>query len=171
VCIPFARFLSFSLTACLVGLEYGGLGWHALYIEYHYPEKLLFWLKDLFAMSVVYLTGVNIPKFAILVLYWRLFPTKVVRTCVYLLMGALGLSSFILIVTALAACHPMSANWNPAPPAGACINKEPLYLWSAFPNFITDLAMLILPLPIIWKLHTKTEAKVGLTLTFLVGSA
>jgi hypothetical protein len=122
-------------------------------------------------MSVVYLTAVNIPKFAILVLFYRLFPTKIARTCVYLLMASLGLSSFILIVTALAACKPISANWNPTPPAGACINKEPLYLWSALPNFITDTCMLVLPLPIIWKLHTQTSTKIGLTMTFLVGSA
>ncbi|KAL8818167.1 MAG: hypothetical protein Q9191_008000 [Dirinaria sp. TL-2023a] len=44
------------------------------------------------------------------------------------------------------------------------------YRWASLPNLITDIIMLILSLPLVWKLHIGTSQKVGLSLTFLTGS-
>lgn len=41
--------------------------------------------------------------------------------------------------------------------------------WSSVPHMISDVAILVLPLPLIWRLHTTLEQKVGLTAIFLLG--
>lgn len=72
------------------------------------------------------------------------------------------LTAAILIGTAiaglvidLAACMPFDAHWASLEVQKAqCIDKEPLFLWFNFPNIVTDVVMLILPLPIVWKLQT-----------------
>lgn len=49
-------------------------------------------------------------------------------------------------------------------------SKEAFVRWSTLPNILTDVIMLILPLPSIWNLQLRTPLKIGLTITFLTGS-
>ena len=121
-------------------------------------------------ISILYFAGVNIPKLAILALYRRLFPNKSNRYVIYALMGILIGLTISTVVTALVACIPFAANWDPTLPGARCIDKEAFFRWGSLPNIITDIIMLILPMRIVWNLHTTTRLKVGLTITFLFGS-
>lgn len=85
--------------------------------------------------------------------------------------GIMICTAIASIIAGLAACHPFDAQWAaPAVQADKCYDKETLYVWSTFPNIITDLVLLGLPLPVIWKLHTSTHLKVALSGTFVLGS-
>ena len=66
-------------------------------------------------------------------------------------------------------CFPMEKAWNPNVP-GWCNNLEAHLVYGGLPNTATDIAMLILPIPTIWKLKAERHVKVGLMATFLVGS-
>ena len=122
------------------------------------------------AISTLYFFIVNIPKLAILALFYRLFPETRTYVAIYVLAAILIGASMANTIAALAACQPYAANWNPALAGAHCIDKEALFRWSSMPNIVTDVAMLILPLPIIWHLQTNKRMKAGLTITFLVGS-
>ncbi len=128
------------------------------------------WGKYLVGISIFYFAGVNIPKMAILALYRRLFPNKSNRYVIYALMGILIGLTISTVVTALVACIPFAANWDPTLPGARCINKEAFFRWGSLPNIITDIVMLILPMRIVWNLHTTTRLKIGLTITFVFGS-
>ncbi|KAI1810311.1 hypothetical protein GGS20DRAFT_208214 [Poronia punctata] len=43
------------------------------------------------------------------------------------------------------------------------------YLGSAIPNVVIDLLILILPVPLIWRLRTSLLRKMGITIVFLLG--
>ncbi|KAJ8061070.1 hypothetical protein OCU04_010147 [Sclerotinia nivalis] len=160
-----------ALAAILFdALRNSGLGYHTSYLEYTAPWKVRRWGKDLFAGTIIYLLCATAPKYAILILYKRLFIINKVRVCVYVLMATLVVYTIVMIAVALAACRPFAANFDPTIPGSKCINKEDLYRWGPIVNIITDVAMLMLPMPIIWNLHTTTRLKLGLTLTFLTGS-
>ncbi|KAI1379851.1 hypothetical protein F4677DRAFT_297159 [Hypoxylon crocopeplum] len=104
-------------------------------------------------------------------LYRRLFPQRPVYIVLYITTGIMVSTAIASLIADLAACDPFSANWaSPDIQATHCINKEALFVWSTFPNIVTDVIMLLLPLPIIWRLHTPTQLKVALTCTFLLGS-
>lgn len=129
------------------------------------------WAKYLVAIEYVYLGGVNIPKLAILALYRRLFlPKKGIRLVIHILMGVLIAQTIANLVAASVACVPFAANWEPTLPGAVCINKELFFIWSSFPNIVTDVIMLALPIPVVWNLQTTTRLKIGLTITFAVGS-
>lgn len=128
------------------------------------------WGKYLVAISTLYFAGVNIPKLAILALYHRLFPNRSNRYIIYALMGILIGLTISTVVTALVACIPFAANWDPTLPGARCINKEAFFRWGSLPNIVTDVVMLVLPMRIVWNLHTTTRLKVGLTITFMFGS-
>lgn len=140
------------------------------YLEVVAPEKLTNWGKYLTVIEFLYLGGINIPKLSILALYRRLFPQKGIRLVIHILMAmliALGIST---VMAAIVQCIPFAANWNPELPGARCIDKEALFVWESIPNIVTDVIILILPMRVVWNLHTSTRLKVGLTFTFMVGS-
>ena len=122
------------------------------------------------AFEFLYSASVNVPKIAILALYRRLFPNKSNRVAIYVVLGFLVGLTIAINVTALTACRPFAANWNTALPGSHCVDKEPLFRYSSLPNIISDIMMLLLPVRVVYNLQTTTRLKVGLTITFLVGS-
>jgi hypothetical protein len=60
-------------------------------------------------------------------------------------------------------CNPTNTDKTP------CINN--LAMWQAILNIITDFLMLLLPIPLLWKLQVPLTQKLGLALIFALGSA
>ncbi|KAI9644699.1 hypothetical protein NHQ30_006725 [Ciborinia camelliae] len=165
--------LVFQITLAAIildALRTAGLGYHRSYLEHTAPWKVKRSDKEIFAGSMVYLLCATAPKYAILILYKRVFITSKFRLCVYILITTLVIYTIVMITVTLAACRPFAANFDPTITGAKCMNKENLYRWGPLVNIVTDVAMLILPMPIIWNLHTSTRLKLGLTLTFLTGS-
>jgi len=157
-------------SLCLDAVHHGGVGYHVPYLEAHAPQKLTIWGKYLVALSVLYFAAVNIPKIAILILYGRLFPNRSTRIIIKALLVVLISLTISNVVADLAACRPFKANWETNLPGARCIDKEAFFIWGSIPNIITDVVMLVLPMPMVWKLHTSKRIKLGLTITFAVGS-
>ena len=65
-------------------------------------------------------------------------------------------------------CIPVQMNWDPTV-KGHCGNARLLGIVTPLPWIATDLAILILPLPMIWHLHLPTLQKFGLVGLFLLG--
>ncbi|GAB1317019.1 Rhodopsin domain-containing protein [Madurella fahalii] len=127
-------------------------------------QFLVFW-------SVWYLATFSLPKLAICLLYRRLFPQRAVSIIMWLTAIVLVATVIAGLIANLAACRPFDAHWaHPEVQRTHCIDKVPLFLWVNFPNIVTDIVMLILPLPIVWKLRISFQLKVALTTTFLIGS-
>ena len=147
-----------------------GVGRHIDYLEENDPAKIAVWGKYLLTIATLYFCDVNLPKLAILVLYKRIFPTKSIQYIIYSTAAILVSASIANTATSLAACKPFEANYNPALPGAKCIDKDKFFNWTSVPNIVTDLVLLILPLPIVWNLHNTRRIKVGLTFTFFVGS-
>ncbi|EDN93581.1 hypothetical protein SS1G_09448 [Sclerotinia sclerotiorum 1980 UF-70] len=153
----------------IASVKNAGVGYHVSYLESTDPALVQTWGKYLVAIATVYFGGVNIPKLAILALYKRLFPTKGILLVIHILMAALIALTISTIITNLAACRPFSANWDSTIKA-TCINKEAFFIWGSIPNIITDIIILILPMRVVWNLHANRRMKIGLTITFAVGS-
>lgn len=151
-------------------IKHAGVGYHIPYLLETAPYKVTLWGKYLVAISILYFGSFNIPKLAILALYHRLFPQKNIRIAIHILMGVLVTQTISVVVAAFCACKPFAANWSSTLPGTVCINKEALFIWSSFPNIVTDIIMLVLPIRIVWNLHISNRLKLGLTITFIVGS-
>ncbi|KAF2221484.1 hypothetical protein BDZ85DRAFT_320665 [Elsinoe ampelina] len=104
-----------------------------------------------YAFFALYGLSISFTKWAILLFYWRLFN---------LTLGA--------VVTWLAQCRPVSRAWNILEP-GTCINFYLFALLITTINLISDIIILILPMPIIWHLNTTLGKKISLMCAFGVG--
>ena len=73
-----------------------------------------------------------------------------------------------IIISDFLTCRPLSKVWNPLEP-GVCENpRASLIALSSF-NMVTDLIIIVLPMPMIWGLQMPTWRKLELTIIFALG--
>ena len=58
----------------------------------------------------------------------------------------------------------------PQDQVAGCLNIKAFYAYFSIPNIVTDLVIMILPLPTVVKLHRALHVRVGLTATFMIAS-
>ncbi|KAI9788794.1 MAG: hypothetical protein M1816_006575 [Peltula sp. TS41687] len=166
--MPLAYIFCFSHSIVIpLHIRHGGAGKHVQVVT---PQELRVWLKLVFVEEIIYVFAVSMSKLAILCLYLRIFTTRPYRRACYGIAVVIILSFLAGIILSLSMCRPIAYRWDKAIPGGSCGDIMTAYRWISFPNLITDVAMLILPLPVIWGLQMGRNQKIGLTLTFLTGS-
>jgi hypothetical protein len=65
-------------------------------------------------------------------------------------------------------CNPIRKTLDPMVP-GVCFERMDWYYASAFLNAAFDLAILLLPMPLIWKLQMTLRKKISITIVFILG--
>lgn len=67
-------------------------------------------------------------------------------------------------------CDPIYAGWTNDPTLKAkCVNKPALYMTSGVNNLVTDVILLILPIPILMRLNLSWRRLLGLVFVFSMG--
>ena len=100
----------------------------------------------------------------------RIFPVRMFRILAYIV-GAIVLGHGIgVLLAAIFQCSPIAYTWDRTIVGGSCFNQEAFYRYVSPPNILTDVLILVMPLPYVWKLHTRVGQKVALTGIFLLGS-
>lgn len=134
------------------------------------PATVTVYFKYLLLLAGYYYPMVAVPKLAVLALYNRLLTLEPYRTIIRIIAAVLIVSAIVIVVMAMNLCHPFAANWNPYLPGASCLNQQAFYTYASLPNIVTDVAMLVLPMPVVWKLQASAKVKLGLVATFLTGS-
>ena len=79
-------------------------------------------------------------------------------------------ADFSEVGVTFAQCRPISGFWNKGMMGVCTVNEYRFFFIGSIPNILTDVALLVLPLPYVWKLHQKTWQKIALGGIFLLGS-
>lgn len=125
--------------------------------------------KVLVAYECVYSTTVGVIKISILLMYTRIFPTRGFRIAA-LVLGSVSVSWVIAIIcVSVFQCTPIEKIWDPNVP-GTCINLKGSFIGNAIPNILTDVAILSLPVKIVWGLHASVVHRLSVSFVFLLGS-
>lgn len=107
---------------------------------------------------------------ALLLIFRRISNARGHRLAIHLVMFVvLGYSTAFDLVL-IFQCHPIARAWDVFIVTGSCVSRTAIYVAAASLNIATDLATLLLPIPIILKLKLPLLQKVGLCLMFAVGS-
>lgn len=69
----------------------------------------------------------------------------------------------------LFACKPIAGSWDPLLKS-VCINRGGIYIAQATIGIVTDVLLLVLPIPTVVGLQMNTRKKLGVTAIFAVGS-
>jgi hypothetical protein len=109
-----------------------------------------------------------ITKISILILYHHIFPQRWFRQTL------IGLGAFIIAYvisqtfSVIFQCIPIDSLWG-ASEARYCVNDEAVAISLGVANILTDIIMLVLPLPVLWNLQMSKSRKQLLTLIFTMG--
>ncbi|KAI1306329.1 hypothetical protein F5Y03DRAFT_139254 [Xylaria venustula] len=134
------------------------------------PATVVIFIRLLWVYMLIWATGVFSVKIGILLFYWRVFQRtasfRMGAMIVTFISSGIFLSNFF---TFTFQCFPVQKFWLPDT-KGTCINQNAFYLSSAIINVFGDIAVLSLPLPIIWRLHASRSRKWSLSFLFLLGA-
>ncbi|KAJ5301313.1 hypothetical protein N7508_006176 [Penicillium antarcticum] len=122
---------------------YGGMGRHTADLP---PEALIITLKSLLSVEITYGTSLGLVKTSIALFFVRIFGAKPSFNV------AVSISLFIDITI-----------------KDTCGNRPAAFMVAGVMNVVTDLMVISLPLPHVWKLKLNVHKKIGLTSVFGVG--
>ncbi|KAH7348789.1 integral membrane protein, partial [Rhexocercosporidium sp. MPI-PUGE-AT-0058] len=154
-------FVSWFLNVgfCIVGLLgslYGGGGYHAWEIS---PASMIKFQKLEYAAVIVYGPAVWCIKVTLLLILVRVFtPFRRIITGVWAFIYAMLLYYVIVTVVKVFRCSPIPAVWDPDKP-GKCLDGFLLFTIDTSLSILTDVIILILPIPLVWSLQVTTKKK------------
>ncbi|KAL1596982.1 hypothetical protein SLS60_008564 [Paraconiothyrium brasiliense] len=126
----------------------------------------------LFLANLLYTPSVMFLKLSIVALYWRLFGlTKKARIPLLLLGGVIIAWGITIALIVIFNCDPIAGSWDLTLATTAkCVDKKSFYVGGSVPNVITDLVLVIMPLPYVWKLHASIAQRIVLGGIFALGT-
>lgn len=152
-------------------VRYGGLGHHELWVYANDPMALTTFAKLQVPFSLTWELAVAFSKLSLLGLYLRIFVDQTQRIATFVLITILVAFCISQVIATCLQCIPLSYLWDPVNhPNGHCLNFNTMWRWGSFPNIVTDIFMLLLPLPCLLKLQLSSRDKIGLVATFATGS-
>lgn len=157
---------------CIVLVIHGGVGYHIEYWEIHDPYIIFNWSKIVFALQLVYMLAVCTGKLAVLAIYARNFPSKQMLSITYVLAGIVIATWLGCSMATIFESVPVGCQWDVNATTSTCVSIDILafFRYMSVPTILTDVAILILPIPKIWQLTLSRSEKIGLTGVFLTGS-
>lgn len=134
------------------------------------PETVQRMLKLIKAHEFIYVLSVPFPKLAILCLYFRLFNEKAAKFILYATGLVIVGTSVFGVVSIFTNCRPFAAFWDLTHPAQCTMDPTLALRFYSVPNIATDAALLLIPLPALFRLNSSLWSRVGVGLTFIVST-
>lgn len=128
---------------------------------------LTIWGHMIIIIPILYLAAVVPPKLVLLHLYLSIFIQKAFRWSCYGIAGVVLTNWFANTIAAFVSCQPLSFYWTQE---GRCFDINQFFRWGSFVNIVTDVVMLILPIPSILGLQVSLRLRLGILATFILGS-
>ncbi|KAF4635106.1 hypothetical protein G7Y89_g2996 [Cudoniella acicularis] len=150
---------------CNVGYV-GSAGHHADLIP---ASHITEFLKILVAMQTFYATTLGLIKTSICLFYVRIFSIQKFRKAAWVVIGFIAAWSTMVFLTAFLLCTPLAMNWDPFTPGGHCANQTVAFIVIGVLDLIIDVAVFVLPLPMIYGLKVSNGKKVALFGIFGLG--
>ncbi|KAK5797950.1 hypothetical protein VI817_004241 [Penicillium citrinum] len=168
--IPLIFVFSVATQAvCIHGYRFGGIGIHLWNVT---PDMFTVFQKVLLAAAVIYVPALAFAKVGLIILYHRIVNKQTLYVWTLHTISAVVCGYSIAIVFALIfACNPIERSWNASITTGYCVNRNGLYIATAVTNIITDIALILFPVPLVLGLQMPRIQKIGLLGMFVVGCA
>ncbi|KAK2600022.1 hypothetical protein QQS21_005256 [Conoideocrella luteorostrata] len=142
-----------------------GVGYHAETVGEEGIVKIRRWLT---ITEIIYVWNLCWTKLSLLFMYYRIFHFPFFKKL------TIGVGCFVVTWAVCISflfsfiCSPVEKLWRPPIP-GHCVSELGVWLANASSTIFSDVVILLLPIPQIWRLQLKKFEKIGLTLVFGLG--
>ncbi|KAJ5698601.1 hypothetical protein N7462_000606 [Penicillium macrosclerotiorum] len=163
--IVFSMLWNFIVVGFIYAMVHEGMGLHADTIA---TENVVMIAKYLIVAEVLYVFNLVWTKLSILLMYYRIFRFPYFKTWAYVIGGFVIIWVICITFLFIFICVPVQKIWNPQIP-GRCINQVGTWIANAVSTIATDIAILLLPIPQVWKLQLRTSEKIAVSVAFSLG--
>ena len=153
------------VVAFIFAMYSAGMGIHADKVPL---DDIVLMAKFLVVAEILYVFNLVWTKLGILLMYYRIFRFPYFKKIAYVI-GAF-IIAWVITITFLFVfiCVPVEKLWHPDLP-GHCIDQVSTWIANATSTILSDVTILILPIPQVWKLHLQRLEKLGAILAFGLG--
>jgi len=146
-------------------MVHSGMGLHADGVPI---KDIVLMAKLLLVAEILYVFNLVWTKLSFLMMYYRIFRFPYFKKWAF----AIGTFIIVWVITItflfIFICVPVQKLWYSELP-GHCINQVDTWIANAASTIATDIVILLLPIPQIWKLQLRKPEKIALTVTFGLG--
>ncbi|KAI1069844.1 hypothetical protein LB507_007984 [Fusarium sp. FIESC RH6] len=164
--ILFSMVWNLAVVGFIFAMHSNGMGLHADKVP---MSQIVMMSKWLVVAEVLYAWNLGWTKLSLLLMYYRIFRVPYFKKMAWIV----GSFVFAWVITItflfIFICVPVAKLWYPDLP-GHCINQVGTWIANAASTIFTDIVILCLPIPPIWKLQLGKSEKLGLTAAFAIGS-
>lgn len=108
---------------------------------------------------------------ALALFYRKLSPERWWRWSVYGVLFLVAGYNLAIMLVILFGCAPFAKSWDHTMLEGTCVNRPAVYICTAGLGILSDLILLIMPLPMVLRSRIPRRQKAGLVVLFAIGSA
>lgn len=155
-----------QMTIIILSVIYGGVGHH---IEDLGQDNLVAFFKLIAAVQFSFGSSLGLAKISLCFLLMRIFFVRSFRIAAFCIMTYCACWMLMVIFIGAGLCRPFQYNWDKSIPNGHCGALDPAYISIAVLDIVGDAMIVALPMPSIWRLHTTTTTKIGLSAVFALG--
>ncbi|KAH8665080.1 hypothetical protein BGZ60DRAFT_63391 [Tricladium varicosporioides] len=125
------------------------------------PQNITQFYLILWLVQMAYPLGIGLIKMSILALYLRLFPSDTFRLIIQCAMGFIGAMTTAVVFAVMFSCNPVDSNWKIPPwEKPNCINRTNLVFAISGLAFVTDIAVLLMPMKYLIRLRVSTRERI-----------
>ncbi|KAF7590740.1 hypothetical protein BBP40_002478 [Aspergillus hancockii] len=133
------------------------------------PETVQAQLKALWASIPLYNLSLNLTKASMVILYLRLFPLKNYQIILVIVLVFVILSGLWMVFGSFFMCIPVRGFWDTSI-SHSCISRAVMWSLNAALQIVTDMIIVILPMPLLTKLQLPKRQKIALIIVFALGT-
>ncbi|PNS20585.1 hypothetical protein CAC42_312 [Sphaceloma murrayae] len=149
-----------------VMMRKNGLGHHVDELQ---PYMIGNFFKWFWVCIWIYNISLTATKFSIVFQYKRIFVTDRFQLAVKAMLVILTIYGLWTALGCIFICWPVSKFWDHTQP-GKCMPQWPIFFGNSYLNIITDLMIILSPLPVLSNLQMPKRQKLALGGVFLIGS-
>ncbi|KAB5511462.1 hypothetical protein GE09DRAFT_1164819 [Coniochaeta sp. 2T2.1] len=132
------------------------------------PAEVKEYTRTFFVSVILYRTSLVAIKICFLLHYLRIFPLENIRKACFVLLATVVVWGSLQLPLLIFQCRPISAFWDKTIES-TCFPMAPQWYTHAVGNIAIDIAILILPLPVLKTLTLPMAEKICLLGIFSLG--
>ena len=164
--------LAGGLALCsiaIAGVTVGNIGRHTEWIRTNDPDSLVAFGKLSVATQAIQTpVAITFAKLSILMFFRRIFPLPNIRHVLWFLGAWIVAHGVSTLLVAVLQCIPLRTVWDKSVPA-KCIDLLAWSRWMCVPNILSDVALIALPLWVVWHLMRSRTERLSLSVLFILG--
>lgn len=99
----------------------------------------------------------------------RIFSTRKFQITAYVVGSIVLALGFAVLFETIFQCSPIAYGWDSTINPGECIDQTLFYRAVSPINVLTGVLILVMPIPLVWRIQAPRGQKVALTVVFVLG--